>query len=69
MTTVEKSVDVSVPVSTAYNQWTQFESLPEFMEGVQEIRQVSDTRTHWRTKLAGVAREFDAEITECFLLW
>jgi uncharacterized membrane protein len=46
MTTIEKSVDVAVPVSTAYNQWTQFESFPEFMEGVDEITQLSDTRTH-----------------------
>jgi uncharacterized membrane protein len=64
MSTVEKSIDVDVPVSTAYNQWTQFESFPKFMEGVEEIRQVSDTRTHWVTKIGGVQREFDAEITE-----
>lgn len=63
-TTVEKSVDVAVPVRTAYNQWTQFESFPQFMEGVEDVEQVSDTRTHWRTKIAGVAREFDADITE-----
>jgi uncharacterized membrane protein len=64
MSTIEKSIDVAVPVSTAYNQWTQFESFPHFMEGVEEIRQISDTRTHWITKIAGVEREFDAEITE-----
>ena len=64
MTTIEKSVDVAVPVSTAYNQWTQFESFPEFMEGVNEITQLSDTRTHWRTSIGGVTREFNAEITE-----
>lgn len=63
-TTIEKSVDVAVPVSTAYNQWTQFESFPHFMEGVEDVEQVSDTWTHWRTKIAGVTREFDAEITE-----
>ena len=63
-TTIEKSVDVAVPVSTAYNQWTQFESFPHFMEGVEEVQQITDTRTHWRTKIAGVQREFDAEITE-----
>jgi uncharacterized membrane protein len=63
-TTVIKSVDVAVPVSTAYNQWTQFESFPQFMEGVEEITQLTDTRTHWRTSIAGVHREFDAEITE-----
>jgi uncharacterized membrane protein len=64
VTTVEKSVDVKVPVRTAYNQWTQFESFPQFMAGVEEIRQVSSTRTHWITKIGGVTREFDTEITE-----
>ncbi|GIG68838.1 SRPBCC family protein [Phytomonospora endophytica] len=62
--TYEKSIDVSVPVSRAYNQWTQFESFPRFMEGVQEVRQLSDTRTHWKTSIAGVEREFEAEIDE-----
>ncbi|HEX2132579.1 MAG TPA: SRPBCC family protein [Actinophytocola sp.] len=64
MTTIEKSVDVSTPVSTAYNQWTQFESFPNFMEGVDRITQETPTRTHWQTSIGGVAREFDAEITE-----
>jgi uncharacterized membrane protein len=61
---VTKSVDVAVPVRTAYNQWTQFEEFPRFMEGVSEVRQVSDTMTHWKTEIAGVKREFDAKITE-----
>ncbi|GLZ34612.1 cyclase [Lentzea sp. NBRC 105346] len=64
MTTIEKSVDVHVPVSTAYNQWTQFESFPAFMDGVERIQQLTPTRTHWTTKIGGVQREFDAEITE-----
>jgi uncharacterized membrane protein len=64
VTTIEKSVDVEVPVTTAYNQWTQFESFPAFMEGVEKINQLSATRTHWVTKIGGVSREFDAEITE-----
>jgi len=64
MTTLEKSVDVSTPVRTAYNQWTQFESFPNFMEGVDEITQQTPTRTHWKTSIGGVTREFDAEITE-----
>jgi uncharacterized membrane protein len=64
MSTVEKSIDVDVPVSTAYNQWTQFESFPQFMDGVERIDQVSDTMTHWVTNIGGVTREFDAEITE-----
>lgn len=63
-TNVLHSIDVSVPVSTAYNQWTQFESFPRFMEGVERIDQVSPTKTHWVTKIAGIQREFDAEITE-----
>lgn len=61
---VTESVDVAVPVGTAYNQWTQFEEFPRFMEGVQEVRQLSDTMTHWKTEIAGVKREFDARITE-----
>jgi uncharacterized membrane protein len=64
MSTVTESVDVDVPVRTAYNQWTQFEEFPRFMEGVSEIRQVSDTLTHWKTEISGVKREFDAKITE-----
>jgi uncharacterized membrane protein len=63
-TNVVQTVDVAVPVSTAYNQWTQFESFPQFMEGVERIEQVTPTRTHWVTKIAGVQREFEAEITE-----
>jgi uncharacterized membrane protein len=63
-TNVLDSIDVAVPVGTAYNQWTQFESFPRFMEGVERIDQVTPTRTHWVTKIAGVQREFDAEITE-----
>jgi len=64
MSTIEHSVDVNVPIRVAYNQWTQFESFPEFMEGVESIKQVTDTRTHWITEIAGVKREFEAEITE-----
>jgi uncharacterized membrane protein len=64
MPTVEQSIDVNVPVSTAYNQWTQFESFPQFMGGVEEIHQVTDDMTHWRTSIGGVEREFDAAITE-----
>jgi uncharacterized membrane protein len=64
MSTVEKSVDVDVPVDTAYNQWTQFESFPQFMDGVQRVDQTSPTTTHWVTSIAGVDRRFEAEITE-----
>ncbi|MEO6501677.1 MAG: SRPBCC family protein [Jatrophihabitantaceae bacterium] len=59
-----KSIDVSVPVRTAYNQWTQFETFPHFMGGVESITQIDDTHVHWVTKIAGVTREFDTEITE-----
>ncbi len=61
---VQKSIDVDVPVSTAYNQWTQFETFPRFMSGVESITQIDDTHTHWVTNIAGVEREFDAEIAE-----
>ena len=64
MSTIQKSIDVQVPVHTAYNQWTQFESFPNFMEGVEEVRQLSNTRTHWKTRIAGATREFDAEIVD-----
>jgi uncharacterized membrane protein len=64
MGTVTEHVDVAVPVRTAYNQWTQFEEFPQFMEGVTEVRQVSETMTHWTTEIGGVKREFDARITE-----
>jgi uncharacterized membrane protein len=64
MANVTKSIDVDVPVRTAYDQWTQFESFPHFMEGVEEIRQLDPTHTHWKTSVGGVTREFDAEITE-----
>ena len=64
MNDITQSLDVDVPVSTAYNQWTQFETFPQFMNGVEEIRQIDDTHTHWKISIAGVTREFDAEITE-----
>ncbi|MFC7504157.1 SRPBCC family protein [Nocardioides sp. CPCC 206347] len=64
MTQIQQSIDVDVPVSTAYNQWTQFESFPQFMSGVESITQLDDKRLHWVTSVAGVEREFDAEITE-----
>lgn len=64
MATIEQSIEVDVPLSTAYNQWTQFESFPRFMGGVEEVQQVTDTLTHWKTSVGGVDREFDAEITE-----
>ena len=64
MAQVQESIDVDVPVRTAYNQWTQFESFPQFMDGVESITQLDDTHNHWVTKVGGVTREFDTEITE-----
>jgi uncharacterized membrane protein len=62
--TVEHSIDVNVPVQTAYNQWTQFESFPQFMEGVESVQQLDDRRLHWKAEIAGRDKEWDAEITE-----
>jgi uncharacterized membrane protein len=64
MSGVTEHIDVAVPIRAAYNQWTQFEEFPHFMEGVKEVRQLTDTMTHWTTEIAGVKREFDAQITE-----
>ena len=64
MKTIEESIEIEVPVSTAYNQWTQFESFPEFMEGIERVEQKGDTRLHWVAKIGGDKREWDAEITE-----
>jgi uncharacterized membrane protein len=64
MSTVTKSVDVNVPIRAAYDQWTQFEEFPRFMEGVKEVRQLDDTHLHWKAEIAGVTKEWDAEITE-----
>ena len=64
MSTITESVDVQVPVTTAYNQWTQFEEFPRFMEGVEQVRQLTETKLHWVADIAGRRREWDAEITE-----
>jgi uncharacterized membrane protein len=64
MTNVIETIDVSVPVSTAYNQWTQFESFPKFLSFVESITQVTDTLTEWKVKVGGIEREFEAQITE-----
>lgn len=57
-------VDVGVPVSTAYNQWTQFEDFPQFMDSIKEVRQIDDEHLHWRAQIAGKEEEWDARITE-----
>ncbi|MFF1384931.1 SRPBCC family protein [Arthrobacter sp. NPDC058288] len=63
MATVQESINVSVPLSQAYNQWTQFEDFPHFMSGVDAVRQLNDTTVHFQTSIAGVKREYDARIT------
>jgi uncharacterized membrane protein len=60
--TITRTVDVAVPLRTAYDQWTQLEEFPRFMAGVSEVRQVDDRSTHWVVRFAGVKREFDAEV-------
>jgi uncharacterized membrane protein len=64
METVAKHVDIDVPVRTAYNQWTQFEEFPRFMEGVESVRQLDNTRLHWVANVGGERKEWDARITE-----
>jgi uncharacterized membrane protein len=62
--TIDASIEVNVPVSTAYNQWTQFEDFPLFMEGVDHVQQLDDTRLHWVATIAGKRAEWDAKILE-----
>ena len=62
MSTIEKTIEVDVPVRTAYDQWTQFEEFPEFMEGVERVKQIDDKNLHWKAEIAGVTREWTAEI-------
>ena len=64
MSQIEQSVEVKVPVRTAYNQWTQFEEFPHFMEGVEEVKQLDDVTLHWKAEIGGQTREWDAKITE-----
>jgi carbon monoxide dehydrogenase subunit G len=61
---IEHSIDIAVPVREAYDQWTQFEEFPRFMEGVESVRQLDDTHLHWVAEIAGKRQEWDAEITE-----
>jgi uncharacterized membrane protein len=64
METIEKSIEVDAPIRAVYNQWTQFEEFPEFMKGIEEVRQLDDKRLHWRANIGGKEKEWDAEIYE-----
>ncbi|MET9954063.1 SRPBCC family protein [Streptomyces sp. NPDC006339] len=61
---VHDTIEVTAPLREVYDQWTQFEEFPRFMDGVEEVRQLDDRHCHWRTKVAGVTREFDTEIVD-----
>jgi uncharacterized membrane protein len=64
MSQIEQSIEVNVPVSAAYNQWTQFEEFPQFMEAIEEVRQLDETHLHWVADVGGKKHEWDAVITE-----
>jgi uncharacterized membrane protein len=64
MARVEESIEVNVPVSTAYNQWTQFEEFPKFMDAVESVKQIDDTHLRWVAEIGGKREEWEAEITE-----
>jgi uncharacterized membrane protein len=64
MPKIEDTIDVQVPVQQAYNQWTQFEDFPRFMEGIQSVQQLDDTHVHWVAEIRGERREWTTEITE-----
>ena len=64
MSRIEKSIEVNVPIGTAYNQWTQFESFPQFMEGVKSVTQTDDSHLTWKAELGGEIKEWHAEIIE-----
>jgi uncharacterized membrane protein len=64
MSKIEKSIDVNVPVRTAYDQWTQFEEFPNFMEGVESVQQLDDRHLTWRAEISGKDVEWNAEISE-----
>src|ERR671913_2588482 len=64
MSKIESSIDVDVPVRVAYDQWTQFEEFPRFMDSVESVTQLDDTHLRWKAKIAGVEKEWEAEITQ-----
>jgi uncharacterized membrane protein len=64
MATIEKSIDVEVPVSVAYDQWTQFEQFPQFMEGIVDVKQIDDKHVQWTAEVGGERHQWQAEIVE-----
>jgi uncharacterized membrane protein len=64
MESIEKTIEVEAPINKVYNQWTQFEKFPEFMEGVEEVRQLDERHLHWVAEMGGKKKEWDAEIYE-----
>ncbi len=64
MSTIEQTIDVHVPVRTAYNQWTQFEEFPSFMEGIESVTQLDDTHLRWVAEVGGEREEWKAEIVD-----
>ena len=64
MENIKKSIEVERPLSTVYNQWTQFEEFPRFMKGVRKVTQLDDQRLHWETEIGGKNKECDARITD-----
>jgi len=64
MSMIEEAVEVEVPVRNVYDQWTQFEEFPKFMEGVEEVKQIDDTHLHWKGEIAGKKKDWNARITE-----
>jgi uncharacterized membrane protein len=64
VSTIVESIDVAVPVRVAYDQWTQFEDFPKFMEGVKHVKQLDDTTLAWTAEIGGIERSWRAEITE-----
>jgi uncharacterized membrane protein len=64
MSNIQQTIDVMVPISTAYNQWTQFEEFPRFMEGVKEVRQLTDKSLEWTAEINGKEETWTADITE-----
>jgi uncharacterized membrane protein len=69
MASFERWIEINVPVRTAYNQWTQFEEFQRFMDGVEEVRQLDDTRLHWKVSIAGKEEEWNATITDQHVAW